>query len=102
MCIICVHIWFIGTVMEKISFGTECQRCPGGTEPSLGYEYKWWNILPRNMKTSCFNVGNSKCDEMNGKCKNKLCIFILYMYVIYKYVFLLKILNIYIYSSVAI
>uniref|UniRef100_A0A8C1LAW1 Si:dkey-153k10.9 n=1 Tax=Cyprinus carpio TaxID=7962 RepID=A0A8C1LAW1_CYPCA len=45
---------------------TECQRCPGGTEPSLGYEYKWWNILPRNMKTSCFNVGNSKCDEMNG------------------------------------
>ncbi|XP_059360952.1 UPF0577 protein KIAA1324-like homolog [Carassius carassius] len=44
----------------------ECQRCPGGTEPSLGYEYKWWNILPRNMKTSCFNVGNSKCDEMNG------------------------------------
>ncbi|TRY55989.1 hypothetical protein DNTS_026855 [Danionella cerebrum] len=45
---------------------TECQSCPGGTEPSLGYEYKWWNILPRNMKTSCFNVGNSKCDEMNG------------------------------------
>uniref|UniRef100_A0A671RV58 UPF0577 protein KIAA1324-like n=1 Tax=Sinocyclocheilus anshuiensis TaxID=1608454 RepID=A0A671RV58_9TELE len=45
---------------------TECQRCPGGTEPSLGYEYKWWNILPRNMKTSCFNVGNSKCDEING------------------------------------
>uniref|UniRef100_A0A8C2HV17 Si:dkey-153k10.9 n=1 Tax=Cyprinus carpio TaxID=7962 RepID=A0A8C2HV17_CYPCA len=45
---------------------TECQRCPGGTEPSLGYEYKWWNILPKNMKTSCFNVGNSKCDEMNG------------------------------------
>ncbi|XP_057180857.1 UPF0577 protein KIAA1324-like homolog isoform X1 [Triplophysa rosa] len=45
---------------------TECQRCPGGTEPSLGYEYKWWNILPRNMKSSCFNVGNSKCDEMNG------------------------------------
>uniref|UniRef100_H3AUB7 Endosome-lysosome associated apoptosis and autophagy regulator family member 2 n=1 Tax=Latimeria chalumnae TaxID=7897 RepID=H3AUB7_LATCH len=44
----------------------ECQPCPAGTEPALGFEYKWWNILPANMKTSCFNVGNSKCDEMNG------------------------------------
>ncbi|KAB5541997.1 hypothetical protein PHYPO_G00086360 [Pangasianodon hypophthalmus] len=45
---------------------TECQACPAGTEPSLGYEYKWWNVLPNNMKSSCFNVGNSKCDDMNG------------------------------------
>ncbi|XP_030646148.1 UPF0577 protein KIAA1324-like [Chanos chanos] len=43
-----------------------CQPCPAGTEPALGYEYKWWNVLPPNMKTSCFNVGNSKCDGMNG------------------------------------
>ncbi|XP_034032516.1 UPF0577 protein KIAA1324-like [Thalassophryne amazonica] len=43
-----------------------CQRCPAGTEPTLGYEYKWWNVLPANMKTSCFNVGNAKCDNMNG------------------------------------
>ncbi|KAG7454325.1 hypothetical protein MATL_G00258430 [Megalops atlanticus] len=43
-----------------------CQPCPAGTEPALGYEYKWWNVLPANMKTSCFNVGNSKCDGMNG------------------------------------
>ncbi|XP_032379813.1 UPF0577 protein KIAA1324-like [Etheostoma spectabile] len=43
-----------------------CTRCPAGTEPSLGYEFKWWNILPPNMKTSCFNVGNNKCDTMNG------------------------------------
>uniref|UniRef100_A0A8D0CTP1 Endosome-lysosome associated apoptosis and autophagy regulator family member 2a n=1 Tax=Sander lucioperca TaxID=283035 RepID=A0A8D0CTP1_SANLU len=34
-----------------------CTWCPAGTEPSLGYEFKWWNILPPNMKTSCFNVG---------------------------------------------
>lgn len=33
----------------------------------LGYQYKWWNVLPSNMKTSCFNVGNSKCDNMNGE-----------------------------------
>uniref|UniRef100_A0A8C3L377 KIAA1324 like n=1 Tax=Chrysolophus pictus TaxID=9089 RepID=A0A8C3L377_CHRPC len=44
----------------------ECKACPAGTEPALGFEYKWWNILPSNMKTSCFNVGNSKCDGMNG------------------------------------
>ncbi|XP_061617993.1 endosome/lysosome-associated apoptosis and autophagy regulator family member 2-like isoform X2 [Phyllopteryx taeniolatus] len=43
-----------------------CTRCPSGTEPVLGYEYRWWNVLPSNMKTSCFNVGNSKCDGMNG------------------------------------
>uniref|UniRef100_A0A3B4FHY3 UPF0577 protein KIAA1324-like n=1 Tax=Pundamilia nyererei TaxID=303518 RepID=A0A3B4FHY3_9CICH len=43
-----------------------CQQCPAGSEPTLGYEYKWWNVLPSNMKTSCFNVGNSKCDSMNG------------------------------------
>ncbi|XP_035520234.1 endosome/lysosome-associated apoptosis and autophagy regulator family member 2 [Morone saxatilis] len=43
-----------------------CKQCPAGTEPGLGYEFKWWNILPSNMKTSCFNVGNSKCDSMNG------------------------------------
>lgn len=43
-----------------------CKPCPAGTEPTLGYEYKWWNVLPANMKTSCFNVGNTKCDSMNG------------------------------------
>lgn len=43
-----------------------CQKCPAGTEPTPGYEFKWWNVLPPNMKSSCFNVGNSKCDSMNG------------------------------------
>uniref|UniRef100_A0A673BA97 Si:dkey-153k10.9 n=1 Tax=Sphaeramia orbicularis TaxID=375764 RepID=A0A673BA97_9TELE len=28
-----------------------CRDCPAGTEPVLGYEYKWWNVLPSNMKT---------------------------------------------------
>ncbi|EMP34711.1 hypothetical protein UY3_08129, partial [Chelonia mydas] len=50
-----------------ISDGTkECKACPAGTEPALGLEYRWWNVLPVNMKSSCFNVGNSKCDGMNG------------------------------------
>uniref|UniRef100_A0A7N6AWC0 MRH domain-containing protein n=1 Tax=Anabas testudineus TaxID=64144 RepID=A0A7N6AWC0_ANATE len=38
------------------SDGTKpCKQCLAGTEPTLGYEYKWWNVLPANMKTSCFN-----------------------------------------------
>ncbi|CAG04166.1 unnamed protein product, partial [Tetraodon nigroviridis] len=45
----------------------ECTACPAGSEPVLGYEYKWWNVLPPNMKSSCFNAGNSKCDHMNGE-----------------------------------
>ncbi|TKS73375.1 UPF0577 protein KIAA1324-like -like protein [Collichthys lucidus] len=53
-------------IEPKICLEESCQQCPAGTEPNLGYEYKWWNILPTNMKTSCFNVGNSKCDNMNG------------------------------------
>lgn len=49
---------------------TVCKDCPAGTEPVLGYEYKWWNVLPTNMKTSCFNVGNANCDDMNGEYGN--------------------------------
>ncbi|CAJ0944245.1 unnamed protein product [Ranitomeya imitator] len=52
-----------GTFSDGIQ---ECKPCAAGTEPILGFEYKWWNILPANMKTSCFNVGNSKCDGLNG------------------------------------
>uniref|UniRef100_A0ABM5GGW2 Endosome/lysosome-associated apoptosis and autophagy regulator family member 2 isoform X2 n=1 Tax=Pogona vitticeps TaxID=103695 RepID=A0ABM5GGW2_9SAUR len=53
--------------LGTFSDGTkDCKTCPAGTEPVLGLEYKWWNVLPLNMKTSCFNVGNSKCDGMNG------------------------------------
>lgn len=48
---------------------TACKQCPAGTEPTLGFEYKWWNTLPANMKTSCFNVGNNKCDGMSGGCQ---------------------------------
>uniref|UniRef100_UPI00398F5360 endosome/lysosome-associated apoptosis and autophagy regulator family member 2 n=1 Tax=Pristiophorus japonicus TaxID=55135 RepID=UPI00398F5360 len=52
-----------GTYSDGMS---SCKQCPAGTEPVLGFEYKWWNTLPANMKTSCFNVGNSKCDRMKG------------------------------------
>ncbi|XP_074537855.1 endosome/lysosome-associated apoptosis and autophagy regulator 1 [Halichoeres trimaculatus] len=34
------------------SNGTVCAECPVGTEPVVGFEYKWWNTMPNNMKTS--------------------------------------------------
>ncbi|CAL1606068.1 unnamed protein product [Knipowitschia caucasica] len=36
------------------SNGTVCDKCPAGTEPLVGYEYKWWNTMPQNMKSSTF------------------------------------------------
>lgn len=63
-----LFVWLCGNCLFHCVCFAACQQCPAGTEPNLGYEYKWWNILPTNMKTSCFNVGNSKCDNMNGGC----------------------------------
>uniref|UniRef100_A0A8C2Q7N6 Si:ch211-163l21.8 n=1 Tax=Cyprinus carpio TaxID=7962 RepID=A0A8C2Q7N6_CYPCA len=36
------------------SNGTECSECPAGTEPVMGFEYKWWNKMPSNMRSSMF------------------------------------------------
>uniref|UniRef100_A0A8D3DHT3 Endosome-lysosome associated apoptosis and autophagy regulator 1 n=1 Tax=Scophthalmus maximus TaxID=52904 RepID=A0A8D3DHT3_SCOMX len=36
------------------SNGTACDKCPVGTEPVVGFEYKWWNTMPSNMKSSIF------------------------------------------------
>uniref|UniRef100_A0A8C4H1I4 Endosome-lysosome associated apoptosis and autophagy regulator 1 n=1 Tax=Dicentrarchus labrax TaxID=13489 RepID=A0A8C4H1I4_DICLA len=38
------------------SNGTACTKCPVGTEPVVDFEYKWWNIMPNNMKSSIFPV----------------------------------------------
>ncbi|XP_044306990.1 endosome/lysosome-associated apoptosis and autophagy regulator 1 isoform X4 [Varanus komodoensis] len=34
------------------SNGSGCINCPVGTEPAVGFEYKWWNTLPANMETT--------------------------------------------------
>ncbi|XP_037741077.2 endosome/lysosome-associated apoptosis and autophagy regulator 1 isoform X1 [Chelonia mydas] len=34
------------------SNGSGCISCAAGTEPVLGFEYKWWNTLPANMETT--------------------------------------------------
>uniref|UniRef100_A0A8C4QAW0 Si:ch211-233h19.2 n=1 Tax=Eptatretus burgeri TaxID=7764 RepID=A0A8C4QAW0_EPTBU len=52
-----------GSVSDGIE---DCRQCPAGTEPEPGIEYKWWNVLPDNMASSCFNLGNSKCHAENG------------------------------------
>ncbi|XP_029821739.1 UPF0577 protein KIAA1324-like [Manacus vitellinus] len=36
----------------SFSNGSACLSCPPGTEPALGLEYKWWNVLPPNMETT--------------------------------------------------
>lgn len=37
------------------SNGTDCADCPVGTEPVVGFEYKWWNTMPSNMRSSVFS-----------------------------------------------
>ncbi|XP_067095809.1 endosome/lysosome-associated apoptosis and autophagy regulator 1 [Osmerus mordax] len=37
------------------SNGTACSDCPVGTAPEVGFEYKWWNKMPSNMRSSVFS-----------------------------------------------
>ncbi|KAJ8258057.1 hypothetical protein GJAV_G00192700 [Gymnothorax javanicus] len=37
------------------SNGTACAPCPAGTEPIVGFEYKWWNTMPSNMRSSVYS-----------------------------------------------
>lgn len=36
------------------SNGTACSECPVGSEPVVGFEYKWWNTMPKNMRSTVF------------------------------------------------
>ncbi|KAA0714061.1 hypothetical protein E1301_Tti024143 [Triplophysa tibetana] len=48
------------------SNGTECSECPSGMEPVVGFEYKWWNRMPSNMRSSVFSVEFSSTDRTTG------------------------------------
>ncbi|XP_062398096.1 endosome/lysosome-associated apoptosis and autophagy regulator 1 isoform X2 [Sardina pilchardus] len=37
------------------SNGSVCSECSAGTEPVVGFEYKWWNRMPSNMKSSVYS-----------------------------------------------
>lgn len=43
-----------------------CSRCPAGTEPAVGFEYKWWNTLPSNMETTVLSGINFEYKGMTG------------------------------------
>ncbi|NXA56573.1 K1324 protein, partial [Nothocercus julius] len=48
------------------SSGSGCTSCPPGTEPALGLEYKWWNVLPSNMETTVLSGINFEYKGMAG------------------------------------
>ncbi|XP_020660952.3 endosome/lysosome-associated apoptosis and autophagy regulator 1 isoform X1 [Pogona vitticeps] len=48
------------------SNGSGCINCPVGTEPALGFEYKWWNTLPTNMETTVLSGINFEYKQMTG------------------------------------
>ncbi|NWH71741.1 K1324 protein, partial [Piaya cayana] len=48
------------------SNGSGCVSCPEGTEPVLGLEYKWWNMLPPNMETTVLSGINFEYKGMAG------------------------------------
>ncbi|XP_056129961.1 endosome/lysosome-associated apoptosis and autophagy regulator 1 [Lampris incognitus] len=45
------------------SNGTACTKCPAGTEPLVGFEYKWWNKMPSNMESAVFSQEYSDTDR---------------------------------------
>uniref|UniRef100_A0A3P8TR15 Endosome-lysosome associated apoptosis and autophagy regulator 1 n=1 Tax=Amphiprion percula TaxID=161767 RepID=A0A3P8TR15_AMPPE len=47
----------------SFSDGTVCTKCPVGTEPVVGFEYKWWNKMPTNMRSSVFHQEFSESDH---------------------------------------
>uniref|UniRef100_A0A2K6RL52 Endosome-lysosome associated apoptosis and autophagy regulator 1 n=1 Tax=Rhinopithecus roxellana TaxID=61622 RepID=A0A2K6RL52_RHIRO len=48
------------------SNGSDCTHCPAGTEPAVGFEYKWWNTLPTNMETTVLSGINFEYKGMTG------------------------------------
>uniref|UniRef100_A0A8D2CTE9 Endosome-lysosome associated apoptosis and autophagy regulator 1 n=1 Tax=Sciurus vulgaris TaxID=55149 RepID=A0A8D2CTE9_SCIVU len=48
------------------SNGSDCVHCPAGTEPAVGFEYKWWNTLPTNMETTVLSGINFEYKGLTG------------------------------------
>ncbi|XP_032429216.1 UPF0577 protein KIAA1324 [Xiphophorus hellerii] len=48
---------------DSYSDGKVCEKCPVGTEPLLGFEYKWWPTMPRNMESSVLHQEFSNSDR---------------------------------------
>lgn len=50
----------------------DCTHCPAGTEPAVGFEYKWWNTLPSNMETTVLSGINFEYKGLTGDCLSPL------------------------------
>ncbi|XP_076859843.1 endosome/lysosome-associated apoptosis and autophagy regulator 1 [Brachyhypopomus gauderio] len=48
------------------SNGTACSECPVGMEPAVGFEYKWWNRMPSNMRSSVYSQEYSDTQRSTG------------------------------------
>ncbi|KAK1801314.1 hypothetical protein P4O66_022995, partial [Electrophorus voltai] len=48
------------------SNGTACSECPVGMEPVVGFEYKWWNRMPSNMRSSVYSREYSDTQRSTG------------------------------------
>lgn len=46
---------------------TACAECPVGTEPVVGFEYKWWNRMPSNMRSSVYRREYSESGRSTGR-----------------------------------
>ena len=57
-------------LQHALSFPTflpACSDCPVGTAPEVGFEYKWWNKMPSNMRSSVFSREYSDSHRSTGK-----------------------------------
>lgn len=43
-----------------------CEKCPVSTSPQIGYTYKWWNSMPPNVTSHCFNFEEKECVTNSG------------------------------------
>ncbi|XP_036960563.1 endosome/lysosome-associated apoptosis and autophagy regulator 1 [Acanthopagrus latus] len=48
------------------SNGTACSECPVGSEPVVGFEYKWWNTMPKNMRSAVFHREFSNSQQITA------------------------------------
>ncbi|XP_060736920.1 endosome/lysosome-associated apoptosis and autophagy regulator 1 isoform X1 [Tachysurus vachellii] len=48
------------------SNGSACSECLVGTEPVMGFEYKWWNRMPSNMNSSVYRREYSGTQRSTG------------------------------------
>ncbi|KAE8623689.1 hypothetical protein XENTR_v10005698 [Xenopus tropicalis] len=52
--------------LGSFSNGTSCISCQVGTEAVLGFEYKWWNVLPTNMRSTVMSGVNFDYQGVSG------------------------------------